>query len=42
MTCVLQQTQFQPLMGDLADYHLYVLLAPHLANAGLAEYRVGR
>jgi glucoamylase len=30
---VLQQTQFEPL-GNRADYHAYVLLAPHLGNAG--------
>ena len=31
---VLQQVQFVPLEGELADYHLYVLLAPHLSNHG--------
>lgn len=31
---VLQQTSFVPLEGSLGDYHLYVLLAPHLANHG--------
>jgi glucoamylase len=31
---VLQRVQFVPLQGTLADFHLYVLLAPHLANAG--------
>jgi glucoamylase len=31
---VLQRVRFVPLRGTLADYHLYVLLAPHLANAG--------
>ena len=31
---VLQQTQFVPLKGKLADYHLYVLLSPHLGNRG--------
>ena len=31
---MLQQTQFQPLRDDRSDYHLYVLLAPHLGNAG--------
>jgi glucoamylase len=31
---VLQQTRFVPLKGDLKDYHLYVLLAPHLHNRG--------
>lgn len=31
---VLQWTRFVPLKGELADYHLYALLAPHLANHG--------
>jgi glucoamylase len=31
---VLQQTRFSALQGELADYHLYVLLAPHLGNHG--------
>lgn len=31
---LLQQTQFTPLKGKLEDYHLYILLAPHLGNAG--------
>jgi glucoamylase len=31
---VLQRVRFVPLHGTLADYHLYVLLAPHLLNAG--------
>ena len=31
---VLQKIQFEPLRGKLADYHLYALLAPHLANWG--------
>lgn len=31
---VLQQTRFTPLKGALNDYHLYVLLAPHLGNHG--------
>lgn len=31
---VLQKTRFIPLHGSLADYHLYVLLAPHLGNFG--------
>ncbi|HTM40235.1 MAG TPA: glucan 1,4-alpha-glucosidase [Terriglobales bacterium] len=30
----LQKIRFQPLQGQLADYHVYVLLAPHLANFG--------
>jgi len=32
---VLQQTRFVPLQGTLGTYHLYVLLAPHLANGGM-------
>jgi glucoamylase len=31
---VLQRTRFKPLKGSLSDYHLYVLLAPHLGNQG--------
>jgi glucoamylase len=31
---VLQKIRFVPLQGRLADYHLYALLAPHLANCG--------
>jgi glucoamylase len=31
---VLQRVRFVPLRGTLADFHLYVLLAPHLGNAG--------
>lgn len=31
---VLQRVRFVPLQGTLADYHLYVLLAPHLGNHG--------
>jgi glucoamylase len=31
---VLQYTQFMPLKGTLGNYHLYVLLAPHLGNRG--------
>jgi glucoamylase len=31
---VLQHTRFVPLQGSLQDYHLYVLLAPHLGNQG--------
>jgi glucoamylase len=31
---VLQRIRFKPLKGSLGDYHLYVLLAPHLANHG--------
>ena len=42
---VLQQTCFVPLSGDLGEYRLYVLLAPHIANGGwgntawLGEYK---
>ena len=31
---VLQRVRFRPLQGALEDYHLYVLLAPHLGNRG--------
>jgi glucoamylase len=31
---VVQKIRFQPLEGKLADYRLYALLAPHLANCG--------
>jgi len=31
---VLQQTTFSALSGQLSDYRLYVLLAPHLGNQG--------
>ena len=31
---VLQQTRFSALQGKMDDYHLYVLLAPHLGNHG--------
>ena len=31
---VLQQVQFVPLKGELADYSVYVLLSPHLGNQG--------
>src|SRR5271170_6577331 len=31
---VLQKIRFEPLQGQLADYHLYALLSPHLANCG--------
>ena len=39
---VLQRVRFVPLQGTLADFRLYVLLAPHLANAGCRQHRVGR
>jgi glucoamylase len=31
---VLQKIRFVPLIGDLSDYHVYALLAPHLGNIG--------
>jgi glucoamylase len=31
---ILQHTNFIPLLGRLTDYHLFVLLAPHLGNRG--------
>jgi glucoamylase len=31
---VLQRTHFEALKGNLKDYHLYVLLSPHLGNRG--------
>jgi glucoamylase len=31
---LLQRTKFTALKGKMSDYHLYVLLAPHLANQG--------
>ena len=31
---VLQKIRFLPLQGKLSDYHVYALLAPHLANCG--------
>lgn len=31
---VLQKIRFRPLKGKAADYHLYALTAPHLANQG--------
>ena len=34
---VLQQTRFIPQKGELAGYHLYVLLAPHLGNQGFGN-----
>jgi glucoamylase len=42
---VLQKIRFEPLQGQLSDYHLYALLAPHLANWGngntgwIADYK---
>ncbi len=31
---VVQKIRFEPLEGKLADFRLYALLAPHLANCG--------
>ena len=31
---LLQRVRFEPLQGQLSDYHLYTLLSPHLANFG--------
>ena len=31
---VLQRIKFTPLQGELSDYHLYALLAPHLGDHG--------
>jgi glucoamylase len=31
---VLQKVRFEPLQGQLSDYHLYALLSPHLENCG--------
>ena len=31
---VLQKIRFEPVIGNLGDYRLYALLAPHLANFG--------
>jgi glucoamylase len=34
---VLQKVRFEPLQGQLSDYHLYALLSPHLANGGMGN-----
>ena len=34
---LLQRIRFEPLQGGLSDYHLYVLLAPHLGNHGMGN-----
>lgn len=34
---VIQRVRFAPLAGTVADYRLYVLLAPHLANRGTGQ-----
>ncbi|MGA8764610.1 MAG: glycoside hydrolase family 15 protein, partial [Candidatus Sulfotelmatobacter sp.] len=31
---ILQKVRFEPLQGQISDYHLYALLSPHLANCG--------
>jgi glucoamylase len=31
---LLQHVRFVPLVGSISDYHVYLLLAPHLANHG--------
>jgi glucoamylase len=31
---VLQKVRFEPLVGELSDYHVCILLSPHLANCG--------
>ena len=31
---LLQKVEFEPLRGSMADYHLYVLLSPHINNRG--------
>ena len=34
---ILHQIRFTPLKGTIDDYHLYVLLAPHLGNHGMGN-----
>jgi glucoamylase len=34
---LLQEIEFVPLKGKMSDYHLYVILAPHLSNAGMGN-----
>ena len=34
---LLQRIRFEPMQGSLGDYHLYVLLAPHLGNHGVGN-----
>lgn len=31
---LLQEIEFTPLIGEVEDYHLYAILAPHILNAG--------
>lgn len=35
--CLLQEIRFTALRGESCDYRLYVLLAPHLVNAGMGN-----
>jgi glucoamylase len=37
MDVLVQRVEFTPLQGDLDDYHLYVLLAPHITNQGMGN-----
>ena len=37
---VLQRTRFVPIKGSANDYHLYVLLAPHIGNRGYGNNAV--
>ena len=39
---LLQKTRFQATKGSVADYHLYVLLAPHLEDRGGRQQRPRR
>jgi glucoamylase len=32
--CLLQRIRFEPLVGEVSDFHLFALLSPHLANQG--------
>jgi glucoamylase len=32
---LLQKVQFEPIRGNMADYHLYVLLSPHINNVDM-------
>lgn len=32
---LLQEVLFEPLRGNLADYHLYLLITPHIQNTGM-------
>lgn len=35
---ILQRTKFSPIVNHIEDYHLYVLLAPHLGNQGAGNH----